>query len=211
MRVVLVVLSLLVVASCNDDPIYFGAFDTTASGDTSGGDVGGSDGSGTDVPTPDAGDSDAPTRDADDSDAPTRDADDSDVPTLDAGDADAPTPDSGDADAPTPDSGGGLVTVDACMNAADLAIVTSRDVTGEAQDCGLGCLGSDDPQQCSAECVVDATGLSASCAGCYGSTVFCTIENCLAACAVDPSSAACLDCQEENCLAAFNVCAGVLP
>ena len=193
MRLVLVVLSLFVVASCNDDPIYFGAFDTTASGDTSGGDVGGSDGSGTDAPTPDAGEGDAPT------------------PTPDGGDADAPTPDGGDANTPTPDSGGELVTVDACMNAADLAIVTSRDVTGEAQDCGLGCLGSDDPQQCSAECVVDATGLSASCAGCYGSTVFCTIENCLAACAVDPSSAACLGCQEENCLAAFNDCAGVLP
>ena len=97
---------------------------------------------------------------------------------------------------------------DLCINDADLALLLEVDATGEAQDCGLGCLGDADPGACSATCVAEATGLSADCAGCYADTVVCSIENCLAQCATDPSSEACTTCQAENCLDDFYFCTG---
>ncbi len=99
---------------------------------------------------------------------------------------------------------------DACMNAADLGIIGGDEVdaTGEAQDCGLSCLGDEDPGACSETCVVDATGLSGDCAGCYAGVVVCSIQNCLAPCAADPSSEACTSCQAENCLDDYYACTG---
>ena len=98
------------------------------------------------------------------------------------------------ADTPMEDTSGDTATAegDFCTNETDLPIVTSEDldeetegeqtVTSIAQDCGLGCLGDpDDPRQCSIDCIVEATAISNDCAGCYGDTVACSIENCLEA------------------------------
>lgn len=101
--------------------------------------------------------------------------------------------------------------VGACLNEADQTILETVDVTGEAQTCGLGCLGDADPGTCAGECVATETGLSEDCAGCYSGIVVCSIDNCLASCAADPSSEACTTCQAENCLEDFNLCVGTPP
>lgn len=107
----------------------------------------------------------------------------------------------------------------ACTSAGDMTIIESTDadpaeegdqtVTGVAQGCGLGCLGEDDPSACAVTCIVDKTGVSQPCAGCYGLVVACSIENCLASCALDPASEACATCQGEFCLPAFYECTGL--
>ncbi len=91
----------------------------------------------------------------------------------------------------------------------DLEIIESSDVVESAQTCGLGCLGDDDPGTCSAECIVDSTGLSYPCASCYGAMVSCTIDHCLVPCASDPSSDEYLECQVASCMGAFEECSGI--
>ena len=103
MRRILAALSLVLVASCGDDPVFFGAFDVTTGADAAGGDAGGSDGGDDDAVTPDVGD-----------DAVTPDVGD-DAVTPDVGD-DAVTPDVGD-DAVTPDGGDGCEGVSTCDTA----------------------------------------------------------------------------------------------
>jgi hypothetical protein len=91
------------------------------------------------------------------------------------------------------------------------------DATGAAQTCGLGCLANEDPGACSMTCVVEATGLSQGCSGCFVQTIVCTIDNCVGACAVDPTSEDCGKCQsgdnenEVNCIAEFYACSGLTP
>ena len=137
-------------------------------------------------------------------DTPTEDTPMGDTPMGDTPMEDVPEGDTPEGDA----SEGG-----ACTNEADMAILADEavDVTGEAQTCGLGCLGDDDPGACSAACVAEATGISSDCAGCYGDTVLCSADNCLAECAMDPASEECGACQEEFCLPAFYACTGLEP
>ncbi len=106
-----------------------------------------------------------------------------------------------------------------CTNPADLPLVTSPDldggqagaqtVTSIAQDCGIGCIGDADSRQCSIDCIVMDSDVSSPCAGCYGDVVICSIENCLGACGAGPNSAACAECQEDNCLGDFYTCTGL--
>ncbi len=106
------------------------------------------------------------------------------------------------------DTGGG--GDGACQNEADQAIISEVDVTAEASSCGLGCLGQG--PECGANCVVEKTGLTADCAGCYGESINCAIENCVAACAADPAAEACVECREENgCTPGFYECSGEKP
>ncbi len=96
-----------------------------------------------------------------------------------------------------------------CTNEADLAIIQGDEVdpTAEATTCGLAAIGK--PPGTATPCIVEATGLSEGCAGCYGGTVDCTIANCIGACAADPSAEQCGVCMEEKgCIAAFDECAG---
>lgn len=102
-----------------------------------------------------------------------------------------------------------------CANAADAALLDTKakrdKVTATAQSCGLGCLNSDaGAATCSAACVATGTGLSTGCAGCYAGIILCTATKCLAQCAVDPTSAACLKCQTDNgCYTEFYKCSGM--
>lgn len=152
------------------------------------------------------------------SDASTEDTSMDDTSMTDTSMDDTSMTDTSMEDTPMEDTS---AAVDLCTNEADFPIVTSADidpdtdgeqtVTGEAQDCGLSCLGDTDSRQCSVDCIVAATGVSDPCAGCYGDTVACSIENCLAPCATDPSGEGCTSCQEEFCLEDFYACTGLQP
>jgi hypothetical protein len=84
-----------------------------------------------------------------------------------------------------------------------------------ATDCAMGCIAEPDLEgivACANPCVIDATGLTAGCAGCYTGIIGCTFVNCLALCAADPSSEACTTCQTENgCYDVFYECTGLEP
>jgi len=107
-----------------------------------------------------------------------------------------------------------VVPTGACQNAADLAIIApDRDaISAAAKTCGMGCLGDADPVACSTPCVVDKTGISSACAGCYAAMINCTIKNCVAECVADPSAPVCLECQEtKGCFKGFYDCSGFVP
>jgi hypothetical protein len=174
------------------------------------------DDSSTATPSPDVTTTTDTAAPADDVAAP---ADDAAAPADDAAapaeDAAAPT---GDAAAP---AGG------ACTNAADLAIIqnASYDPVAKATACGLDnvnlALGGDiDGFTTAAEtCMKDdsykddakfAFVLSDACGGCYVGSVRCTAVNCLASCAVDAASDACVTCRADNgCVSGFYTCSGL--
>ena len=112
-----------------------------------------------------------------------------------------------------------LPLLGACLGLVDYAIATSSDLdrsspgaqtaTTYAQDCGLGCLGDPDSEACAVECVQDETGLSRDCASCYADAVDCAINNCLAPCAMDPSSWECAACRDDFCRDDFEFCSGI--
>lgn len=102
----------------------------------------------------------------------------------------------------------------ACTNEADLPIIAAdRDgITAKATDCGLACLSDADPVACATPCVVEKTGLTNDCAGCYAGMINCTIANCIAQCALDPASETCKQCQTEaGCYSGFYACSGLTP
>jgi|GEM_PF-1275431 len=140
-----------------------------------------------------------------------------DVPVVDVPVVDVPTPD-GSADVIAPSG-----VPPACNNAADQSICSNCGAAGQpacgdecpdsiswaqgaSTDCGLQCIGDADAQGCTTACTAAATGLSTACAGCYGALILCTVNNCISQCIADPTSAPCLDCQEQNCLPEFNSC-----
>jgi hypothetical protein len=111
------------------------------------------------------------------------------------------------------DGGGGdrgdVDTRGHCENAADLAIITvgQADVVAQSSSCYLGCLEDANPVECSNSCIVENTGLTQDCANCYTQANVCVTNLCLPAC-LNPQSAACISCVEDNCLGIFNDCAG---
>ena len=185
-------------AACgDDDPVVVPDSDTGADTPTE------------DTPMEDTPMEDTPTEDTPMGDTPMEDTPMEDTPMGDTPTEDTPMEDTPMGDTPMGDTGEG----GACTNEADLALINSDDVdvTGAAQTCGLGCLGDDDPGACSAACVSEETGISEACAGCYGDTVLCSAENCLADCAMDPAGDACGECQAEFCLDDFYACTGLPP
>jgi len=98
---------------------------------------------------------------------------------------------------------------DACINETDAAILDAQDIAAAAQQAAMACLSSPDIGACTVEGLMDETGLSAGCAGCYGGQVVCVFENCIAQCAVAPDSSECQTCQADNCLQAFEECSGI--
>ena len=64
-----------------------------------------------------------------------------------------------------------------------------------------------DPAGCTTSCLVNETGLSQGCASCFGALLQCAIDNCIGQC-LDPGSAACATCTEQQCLGAFSTCSG---
>eukprot|EP00727_Mastigamoeba_balamuthi_P012951 m51a1_g8279 hypothetical protein (122) ;mRNA; f:97157-97603 len=95
-----------------------------------------------------------------------------------------------------------------CNNAADKAIFAAQYNTFHAtlQQCSVSCWGAKD---CVTNCVVRTTGLSASCALCFGTDAQCMARYCITKCATSPSSQACLDCHTAKCYPAMLTCTNV--
>jgi hypothetical protein len=114
-------------------------------------------------------------------------------------------------------AGGGNVSCDpaddgTCENDTDCPKVESGEARSSAQSCGLSCLQDEDQATCAVTCIVEDTGITQDCAGCYAAAVKCAADNCLAQCGSDPASQACSDCQVENgCRSAFDTCSGLPP
>ena len=110
--------------------------------------------------------------------------------------------------------GGPAMGDGACTNDADLAIISDEtvDVTAIATTAGTECLFAGDPGTCASEKVIDETGLTGDCAGCYVEQILCAISECLAQCAPpNEASDACGECRAENCTPLFEPCSGIAP
>ena len=63
---------------------------------------------------------------------------------------------------------------------------------------------------CVASCTAAATGLSSSCASCYGEATACTVAFCTPWCVSDINSPSCVACRIENgCVPGFDACSGL--
>ena len=112
-----------------------------------------------------------------------------------------------------------------CINAPDEAVICSgtQDPTAKAGACGQStrCIGLAlqskfaEFEDCTRACMLDAARpnfsfvVSGGCTECYVDSARCTAEQCLGACASNPSSEACVTCREEKgCTSSFFACAG---
>ncbi len=104
---------------------------------------------------------------------------------------------------------------DQCLNPDDGAIIQpdgGAAASEAARECGMGCMVADDIIECATPCVVEETGLSEGCSGCYVGIIVCTIEKCISDCITDSTSAECVACQmDKGCLPDFYQCTGFDP
>jgi hypothetical protein len=104
------------------------------------------------------------------------------------------------------DGGGGascLVKPGQCNNASDCAFSkTVQD--GWGLECGRMASG----QGSVATTCMKGKGLTQGCAGCWGASVDCTVNNCILPCALDAMGADCKACNVKMCDPAFNTCSG---
>lgn len=104
-------------------------------------------------------------------------------------------------------SGGTTTPMDACINAADTALVCDAGFDDKVSTCAQGALGQGAG---TSTCLQADPGLTADCADCYGNVTQCGFDNCAADCAADPDGQLCRDCVSQNCDAALDVCTGAL-
>jgi hypothetical protein len=130
-----------------------------------------------------------------------------DGPTSDGGsDVNEPDePDEPDDPIDEPVADAGFAATGACTNASDTAVHDSMDVSDAVGTCAGDCFGG---EECTTNCVVDATDLSPECSACYGEVTACTSSNCAFQC-LGGESEGCEQCRDEaGCTAAFDDCAG---
>jgi hypothetical protein len=104
-----------------------------------------------------------------------------------------------------------------CKAAADLDLICREDIGGRfRREFAVACLptlmgGPANVILCINELAKrEYPTLSDACLGCYSASVACTLQNCLASCSVDATSAACISCQTTNgCLSTFFTCSGL--
>ena len=108
--------------------------------------------------------------------------------------------------------------VGACLNDADMAILGPDGgdaVKAAATDCAMACIAEptvDEIVACANPCVVENTGLTEDCSGCYTAIIACTIINCLGECVADSEAPECLGCMDASgCYADFFECTGLEP
>ena len=105
-------------------------------------------------------------------------------------------------------TGTGNTLVNACLNAADAAIVMSKDVKAITTMCGQENGGA---EVATKNCIKMDTGLSDDCASCYSGQVACVAEHCLGAegkCLIAPNDQLCTDCRKMYCVADYEACSG---
>ena len=105
-------------------------------------------------------------------------------------------------------TGTGAGVMNACTNAADAAIITSKDVKGITTTCGQMTAGNEAQTRA---CIKMGTGLSDDCASCYSGEVACIADHCLGAegkCLLAPDAQLCTDCRKMYCTTAYEACSG---
>ncbi|MEP7119389.1 MAG: hypothetical protein ABJE95_00540 [Byssovorax sp.] len=100
----------------------------------------------------------------------------------------------------------GAMMMGACTNAADLAIIMSKDIGKIVGDCASSGFGMEPGTK---NCIKMGTGFSDPCVVCFDDTVSCVFKNCLGECIGGSSSPACKDCRAAKCDPAFTACSGV--
>ena len=105
-------------------------------------------------------------------------------------------------------TGTGMAVTNACTNAADAAIIMSKDVKAITTMCGQMTGGSEGPTR---TCIKNGTGLSDTCASCYSGEVACVVDHCLGAegkCLIAPDAQLCTDCRKKYCTTEYETCSG---
>lgn len=103
-------------------------------------------------------------------------------------------------------TGTGSAVMNACTNAADAAVLMTKDAKTIAADCGKANLAA---EPATFDCIKKGTGLSDDCTSCYDDSVVCASDNCLSKCLTDPMSQPCTDCRAMYCTPAFKTCSGL--
>lgn len=93
----------------------------------------------------------------------------------------------------------------ACTNAADQAILAKPDIDKTIESCALKSFGNAEGAK---KCIVTDTGMSANCAGCFGTMLACTFSKCIGSC-MGGNTPECKKCNDKECIPAFEKCAGV--
>ena len=159
---------------------------------------------GPDAAAPDAG-SDATARDAG-SDATARDAG-SDATVPDAG-SDATARDAAPDAArdAAPDAAAPDAAAMACINPADMAVLSMGRVFDALQPCATEAMGA---LPSTSVCVASRTGLSMPCASCVGAMIRCLLTTCASECAAGITGPSCNACRDARCAASFVACSGL--
>ena len=94
-----------------------------------------------------------------------------------------------------------------CSESESSLWINNYGFTEKIKSCAIQNMGSGDG---TAKCLVGHfSGLSDSCASCFGQTVECGKKNCQKFCLADSAAPACLECTEKaGCNAALNTCTG---
>lgn len=82
-------------------------------------------------------------------------------------------------------------------------------VQSVAASCGQECLFAADPEACFQACMSAQVELTEGCVSCFSAQTSCAVDQCFFPC-VFGSEANCAACIEANCLADFQVCAGIV-
>ncbi len=82
-------------------------------------------------------------------------------------------------------------------------------VQSVAATCGQDCLFAADPEACFQACMSAQVELTEGCVSCFSGQTSCAVDACFFPC-VFGSEADCAACIETNCLADFQVCAGIV-
>jgi hypothetical protein len=90
----------------------------------------------------------------------------------------------------------------------DVSDLEDVDYTALVFDCGLSCLGADS-RACAGECTVSETGISRTCADCFGGMIACAQAACLAVCVAEVGGASCIECVTSGCGDDFFLCSGL--
>jgi hypothetical protein len=127
---------------------------------------------------------------------------------TDSGDAGIFPIDAANDSAPVSDAEVGADGGGACLNPADQAAGSdAMTVSDIARNCGIQCFGVTD-KACAASCMTRDAGFSPACAACWGNSINCVSENCLAPCLGGAQDPVCMSCTSQFCTPAFRACSG---
>lgn len=101
-----------------------------------------------------------------------------------------------------------IIPGDACLSDEDKAIAADPAAQATMTTCTEDCYWGGKDIPCIIACIVDGTGISEDCAGCFAYLAECTVLSC-PMCVADSSTQECADCRNEKCSSSMLECSGV--